>query len=240
MIKRYLKEFGTHLLAKKGRGIVRMPLAQYLRQFEIDCVLDVGANVGQYGNELRNIGYRGRIESFEPMANAFSKLSDVAKKDPTWKIYNYALGNEDTDAEINISANGPSSSFLELSENVKDTGIGLDYVDSETVHVSRLDSVFSETVGSAKNVFLKIDTQGFERNVIEGANNSLARITGVQMEVALSAHYEGEALIEEMLGMMRERGFNPWWVYHGFRNNKTLQMIQVDVFFIRQEAIPKL
>lgn len=236
MIKRYLKELGTQLLAKKGRGIVRMPLAHYLKQFKIDCVLDVGANIGQYGSELRTMGYRGRIESFEPMDAAFSKLSNAAKADSKWTTHNYALGNEDTDAEINVSANGPSSSFLQLSDNVKDAAVDLDYVGSEAVQIKRLDSVFSETVGSSDNVFLKIDTQGFERNVIEGASASLAGIKGVQMEVALVAHYEGEALIEEMLRVMREQGFDPWWIYHGFRNNKTFQMIQVDVFFVRRDA----
>ena len=236
MIKSYLKELGTKLLAKKQRGIVRLPSAHYLNQFEIDCVLDVGANVGQYGSELRTMDYHGRIESFEPMSDAFSKLSITSKIDAKWNVHNFALGNENTHADLNLSANGPSSSFLELSDNVKDTGVNLDYVGSETVSVRQLDSVFPDVVGSANNIFLKIDTQGFERSVIEGAEKSLEKIRAVQMEVALVAHYEGEALIEEMLGMMRERGFDPWWVYHGFRHHATFQMIQVDLFFVRRNA----
>ena len=236
MIKRYLKEFAASLLAKKGRRIVRKPLAHYLKQFEIDCVLDVGANVGQYGKELRKMGYRNRIESFEPMTSAFTVLTDVVQTDAKWKVHNHALGNENTDAELNLSANGPSSSFLELSDNVKDTGVDLEYVGSETVQIRKLDSVFEDVVGPANNVFLKIDTQGFERSVIEGAAQSLEKVKAVQMEVALVAHYEDEALIEEMLSMMRERGFDPWWVYHGFRHNTTFQMIQLDLFFVRRNT----
>ena len=236
MIKTHLKNFCLNLLAKKGRGIVRLPLANYLRQFEIDCVLDVGANVGQYGGSLRKMGYQNRIESFEPMSSAFSVLSGTAQSDTNWNLHDYALGNEDSSAELNLSANGPSSSFLELSDNVKDTGVDLDYVGSESVQIRKLDSVFQEVAGSANNVFLKIDTQGFERSVIEGAEKTLKNIRAVQMEVALVAHYEGEALIEEMLGMMREQGFDPWWVYHGFRHHATFQMIQVDLFFVRRNA----
>ena len=236
MIKSRFKNFCSSLLAKKGRRIVRLPLAHYLKQFEIDCVLDVGANIGQYGSSLRKLGYRGPIESFEPMTSAFSDLTKASHSDAKWTAFNYALGNEETSSELNLSANGPSSSFLEMSDNVKDTGVDLDYVGSETVHVHRLDSVFREVVGPAKNVFLKIDTQGFERSVIQGAKKSLDKIRAVQMEVALVAHYEGEALIEEMLGMMRERGFDPWWVHHGFRHHSTFQMIQVDLFFVRRNS----
>lgn len=236
MLKTYIKNILSELLAKKGRRIVRLPLAHYLRQLQVDCVLDVGANVGQYGSSLEKLGYQGRIESFEPMSSAFSVLTNAAQSNRNWNLHNYALGNEDTNSTLNLSANGPSSSFLELSDNVKDTGIDLDYVGSETVSVRRLDSVFQEVVGDAGNVFLKIDTQGFERNVIEGAEKSLERIRAVQMEVALVAHYEGEALIEQMLVMMRERGFDPWWVHHGFRHSKTFQMIQVDLFFVRRNS----
>lgn len=230
-----LKKVGSKLLAKYGREVVRMPMAHFLNYLKIDLVLDVGANVGQYGSKLRRLGYRSSIESFEPVSKAFSSLSQVAKHDGNWNAHNFALGDADTGADINISAFAPSSSFLELSDNVKDAPIDLDYVNSEHVQIKKLDSVFSKIAGTDNNVLLKIDTQGFERNVIDGASNSLAKIAGVQMEVALVPHYEGESLIEDMIGIMRSHCFDPWWLFHGFRNTKTMQMIQTDIFFVRRD-----
>ncbi|MEQ1828805.1 MAG: FkbM family methyltransferase, partial [Pirellula sp.] len=94
--------------------------------------------------------------------------------------------------------------------------------------------VFEEVRGTSQRLYLKIDTQGFERNVIEGSKETLPCFDVVQMELALISNYHGESLIEEMIRLMRERGFVPWWFLDGFKNPKTLQLYQTDVFFVNK------
>jgi len=229
------KLFLSNAFARRGRRITRFPLPQYLRDFGIDCVLDVGANSGQYAMEIRGLGYRGRIESFEPLPQVFAELKSAAAGDRLWNVHDYALGSESCVRPINVSANSPSSSFLPMDSRVTTDAVDLSTVGTVDVEIKRLDEVFSDVCVAAKNVFLKIDTQGFERNVIEGATDSLRKICMVQMELALVANYQGETLIEEMIGIMRERGFVPWWLMDGFRNPRTLQLYQTDVFFVRAD-----
>lgn len=220
-------------LLRRGVTICPYPLKKYLADFKIDCVLDVGANIGQFAEDVRGIGYRGRIESFEPMSTAFSLLHERAKKDQQWRVHNFALGDVDSTLELSISANGPSSSFLPLSEDAQKAEVDLAYVAKEHVRVKRLDDLFSGLRGQAKHFFLKIDTQGYEKNVIDGASRCLDQIAGVQVELSLTRQYEGELLASEFLTMMSSLDFTPYWFVHGYRSKATMQLKQIDVLFFR-------
>lgn len=231
-IRLKLKQWLARRLERSGRRVTRDPLEQYLRDFRIDCVLDVGANDGEYGLEIRGRGYRGRIESFEPLPDAVEKCRRAAAASPPWNVHPVALGSEPGQLMLNVSAHAQSSSFLALDERIT-AGVDRSYKGQVQVQVRRLDDVFDEVCRDARKVWLKIDTQGFERNVIEGARQSLSRVSVVQMELPLVPNYRGETLIEEMIGLMREAGFVPWWILDGFRNSATLQLYQADVFFVR-------
>ncbi|MEZ6128496.1 MAG: FkbM family methyltransferase [Planctomycetaceae bacterium] len=229
-----MKEGLLRQLRNRGRRVTRYPLMKFLNDFNIDCVLDVGATVGQYAQEIRSLGYDGRIESFEPISAAFSKLTAAAAADSKWRAHAHALGNATEMMEINVSANSPSSSFLPLNADLATGSIDLKTVSTETVQIRRLDDVFTEIVGSSRNVYLKVDTQGYESRVLDGAEKSLASIAMVQMELSLVTNYDGELLIEEMMQRMRALGFAPWWLLDGFRHPGTLQLLQADVFFARR------
>lgn len=226
----------SHALLKRGRRLTKMPLARYLRDLQIDCVLDVGANVGQYALEIRSMGYRGRIESFEPLPHVFARLESVSGSDNLWQPHRYALGDQTTTQQMNISSNVASSSFLELDRNASLDFIDLSTVDTVQADIKRLDDVYDSVTADARHVFMKIDTQGFERNVIEGGLKVLPLIRAIQMEVSLVPTYEGEALIEEMIGLMRHNGFAPWWIMDGFHHPGTHQLFQADVIFVRDYA----
>lgn len=235
-MKNSIKNWLARRLAKQGRRITRYPLAQYLRDRKIDCVLDVGANVGQYATELRQLGYRGKIVSFEPMPSAFERLSQTSKRDPLWRVENLALGAESGRLPLSINANSPSSSFLTVDPQVSVGTVDLSVVGTVEVPIATLDSVFTSVTEHCNKVFLKIDTQGFERQVIEGANESLPNISLVQMELALVSNYVGETLVEDMIAIMRRQGFDPWWTVDGYRDPLRLQLFQVDVFFSQSKS----
>lgn len=228
------KRFIINWIDNSGRKLTLNPLSGLLQNLSIDLVLDVGANRGQFASEIRRKGYQGRIESFEPLSQAHQLLQSAAQSDGLWGTHQTALGNEVAQKEINISSNQPSSSFRDLDEDFHSPNVNLDYVGTETVKIDRLDNVFEDLRQNCKRVYLKIDTQGYEKDVIEGGLESLNEIAMVQMELSLVPNYDGEALIEEMIAAMRERNFVPWWVMDGFKDKQSYQLFQADVFFLNQ------
>ena len=172
----------------------------------VDLVLDVGANAGQYGRGLRDAGYRGRIVSFEPMRGAYARLEHEAKSDPFWDTRNFALGDFDGSAEINISANSYSSSILEmLPRHVQSAPVSR-YTGRESVAVHKLDTVIDALTVGSEALFLKVDTQGYEKRVLAGAAHTLNWIVGAQLELSLVPLYDGNALLGEMVKLMEDSG----------------------------------
>lgn len=230
------------LLRKAGYDIYRFiptshPLArrkQILQSYKIDTVLDVGANSGQFAQQLRgDIEYANRILSFEPLSTAFQLLSENAKNDPTWEAYNYAIGDTEEKREINIAGNSYSSSLLNMLPSHLKSAPESNYIGKETIDIKTLDSLFGNLCGASKNIYLKIDTQGYESKVLKGAENSLPNIDTVQMEMSLVPLYEGELLFNEMIMFMSNKGYTLIAIENGFSDSASGQLLQVDGIFHR-------
>ncbi len=166
-------------------------LANVVSSKNIDCVLDVGANSGQYGYFLRKNGFRGTIISFEPVKAVFDELARNAESDKNWLCYNLALGDQNEDKEINVYKSTVFSSFLTASDYSKKIWNSLETVKPETVKVCRLDDMFEEIVAKTRcqKFYLKMDTQGYDINVFRGAKNSLTHIEALQSELSLIPVY---------------------------------------------------
>ena len=199
----------------------------------IDLVFDVGANVGQYASSLREGGYRGRIVSFEPLTSAFSRLQANAKGDPHWEVVNMGMGDRDERATINIAGNSQSSSLLDmLPAHVKSAPVSA-YVGKEEITVSRLDSVFSRYHRPGDRTFLKLDAQGYERKILEGASASMAEILGIQLEMSIEPLYSNEMTYLEMLGYLAGLGFTLASIEPGFSDPVSGRMLQMDGILFR-------
>ncbi|MEL1246961.1 FkbM family methyltransferase [Flavobacterium helocola] len=203
-----------------------------LKNYNIDVIIDVGANIGQYGAELRNIGYQGKIISFEPTSEAFQKLQKTASKDNSWEVYNMSLGERDGESTINISKNSVSSSILKDLPQLTESAPEATFIKKETIKIKKLDSIFEDLKIKGKNIYLKIDTQGYEKMVLDGAVNSLQNIIGIQIEMALIPSYEGSLTFEEMSANLKNLGFKLTTIESGHYNKKTGELLEVDgVFF---------
>jgi FkbM family methyltransferase len=176
-----------------------------LDKLSINCVFDVGANAGDYGNLLRAIGYKGWIVSFEPVQATFSKLAQRAAARPPWKVYQLALGSTNGQAEINLGQSDYLTSFLTPTEPTKNKAIG-----RETVEVRRLDSIFEDCMAGidAKRLYLKMDTQGFDLEVLRGSDGVLDQFVGAQTELSFVPLYEGMPGHLEALKEFESRGFS--------------------------------
>jgi len=199
---------------------------------KINTILDIGANIGQYAIKMRNLGYTKKIISFEPLNGAFEILKKTAKKDKNWIVNNYGLGDSDSTGVINISGSSDSSSILEMLPTLSDSAPGLKYIGKQEIVIKKLDTIFNSFVKSEDFVMLKIDTQGFEKNVIDGALQSLKQIKVIQLEMSIVPLYKNEMLFKEMITYIENQGFQLYSLENGHYNRKTGQLLQVDGIFV--------
>lgn len=214
----------------------RPVLVDLLERLRVGTVLDVGANVGQYARRLRAWGYRGRIVSFEPLESAADALTRAARRDPLRSVCRIALGDEDRDDTLQVSAESVFSSLRPGRTELHAIFQGAVAVATQPIQVRRLDSVFHELPLGPGAVFLKVDTQGYEREVIRGAEKSLRAVAGVQLELSLTALYEGEATLAEMVALMEAHDFVPTLMEPVSYDGRRCALLQVDCTFVRREG----
>jgi FkbM family methyltransferase len=220
----------THPLARR---------AMLLKNYRIDLVLDVGANSGQYGKELRELGYKGRIVSFEPLQSAVTELRRAAAQDGNWRVRSHACGAQNGENTIQVSANSQSSSFLPMQPKHLQVFPDSRYVRREVVEVRRLDTIFDEVAAPDTKIWLKIDVQGFEAEVVEGAAAVLDRIAAIQAEISLQALYEGEIPYTDFLSLMASKGFVLVALESYLSDPQTSELLQVECIFRGTKCRPK-
>lgn len=207
-----------------------------LRERDVQVVLDVGANTGQFAVRLRRAGYRGRIESFEPVPETAAALREAANEDPRWRVHELALGEEDGTAVINVTP-GTLSSLLAPSEYGRQWSRKMRQVREQEIQVRRLDSLWDEVVGAdAGAVFLKMDTQGFDLQAFRGAGERVAELAGLQSEAALLTLYEGMPRLPELLAEYEAAGFDTSGIYTISVERPTQRVIEVDLLMVRRPS----
>jgi FkbM family methyltransferase len=207
--------------------------AVLLRARGVDLVLDVGANAGQYGEELREYGYGGEIVSMEPLREPYARLAARASGDPRWTALRTAAGSQPGELTINVAANSDSSSALAMLDRHLRAAPQSAYVGHEQAPVDRLDAIAAPYVARAQQPYLKIDTQGFEWDVLDGATELLPRLAGVELELSLVALYEGQRTWLELVERMAAAGLRPVGLGHDFWDERTGETLQVDGIFVR-------
>lgn len=212
-------------------------IAWMLRRLEINVVLDVGANVGQFATKLREHGYEGRIISFEPLAELAEVLQKKSADDPDWQVLNYALGEEDGTAEINARP-GAMSSLLPSSDFGESWHENLRKSRKETIQLRRLDSVYDDAVAGVDDpkVYLKLDTQGFDLPAFKGAGDVVKQVRAMQSEVSCVPIYDGMPKLHETLPVYEEAGFAINGMFPVNFDGPTARVIEFDMVLIRDES----
>ena len=165
---------------------------------------------------------------------AHSKLLLNSKRDEKWKIYEpIALGNKNSSNTINISKNSVSSSILKIKKEHIDNAPDSEIVNQQSVQEKKLEDVFLELDLKDKMLFLKIDTQGYEFEVLKGAEKVLNYFQGILVEVSLIELYEGQKSWLEIFKFIQSHGFKLWSVDRGFSNKINGQTLQLDLCFFR-------
>jgi FkbM family methyltransferase len=190
-------------------SLLGLRLAGLFSTLGVSLVLDVGAHQGEYASFLRRDGYTGRIISFEPIASNYEALRRRALGDDLWETFNVALGSEDGEGQINVTNSTVFSSFHQPNAYARrEFGGHADVDHVERVVVRRLDHLLPELARPGDRTFLKMDTQGWDLEVLRGASGVLGSIQALQSEVSMLPIYGRMPNLEESLDRFRELGFS--------------------------------
>ncbi|HVA15652.1 MAG TPA: FkbM family methyltransferase [Stellaceae bacterium] len=211
-------------------------LRQLFQKYGIDCVIDVGANTGQYGQFLRNeVGFAGLIISIEPLSDCFVDLNQAASCDPDWIVLNFALGATAGNALFNVMAYRQLSSFLDPSNDQAAHMAALNQVHQKiSVPVRRLDTVVAtiEACRPLGPIYLKLDTQGFDLEVVKGCGAAIERVQALQTEVSVLPIYDGMTDWRSAIAALETLGFamsGLWAVNRDF----ALKAMEFDCVMVR-------
>lgn len=235
-----VKKLANSVLAALGVKLVRArpmrdPVALLLlksRELGVDTILDIGANVGMFAQTIRAAGFAGNVVSFEPTSEAHGILAANASGDPMWQVApRMALGSASCETEIGVSANSVSSSLLPVEAGSTQVLADTAFLGKEAVSVRRLDDVMqAEWRGPFA---MKIDTQGYELEVLRGAGATLAQTRVLTIELTLGQLYTNGARIGDIFAFLEAAGFRAIAITEGFSDTVRNEMLQVDAVFIR-------
>lgn len=239
VLKACFRAFGLDV--RLARNIPPTPEHLYAREFvtllgnfNIDMVLDVGANTGQFASGIRQCGFADKIISFEPLSEAHAELTKSCAADSLWEAHDRcAIGNHEGQVEINVAGNSLSSSILPmLDAHVKSAPYSA-YQGKEMAPITTLDSVAKLYLRNATAPFLKIDTQGYEWHVLDGARETLPHIMGVLVELSLVRLYDGQPLWRDVIDRLESAGFVLWAFQPVFSDPESGRTLQIDGIFFR-------
>jgi FkbM family methyltransferase len=247
-------EFVHAALRRAGVDLIRWPkppddsliswtLKSLIEKQRINCVLDVGANTGQFGELLRSLGYRGRIVSFEPSPNAFQALSNKASSDPEWQIRQLGLAAKPGSAELYTHGD---SVFNSLHSSLAQTDLpdvidGIpEYADKGTITVT-LSTLAAEYSGAvtgitSPRVLLKSDTQGHDLDVIAGAQGLSPQVIAVLVELSVQPIYTDQPYLTQVIDRLKGEEFIPIAFQPVTRSLDELRVVEFDGLFMRHHA----
>jgi FkbM family methyltransferase len=224
-------------------SLLQYPQATFLARLfdlaKVDLVIDVGANSGQYCSFLRHeVGYRGNVLSFEPIPALAAKLKEGASA--TWHVENVALGAENGTAELNVMEGDQFSSLRAADDSVVTLFKDKNQVRQRVpVIVRTLDSLACEIemLAGAKSVYLKLDTQGYDMEVLKGAPELLAKVSALQTELSVRRIYEGAPSYDEAIRFVEGLGFAMSGIFPNSSGHFPL-LVEFDGHFIADRFLP--
>ena len=213
----------------------QMFLKRLLKRLDVDCVLDVGANLGQYASELRSIGFKGLVISFEPTPSLHSQLARWAKSHRSWVTLELALGKETGVLPLNVMAVSTLNSFHQPSSDETDSFAPINRVISTIdVKVETLDNILpdlQEQYGFTRP-FLKMDTQGHDIDVFDGGSKVHHQLVALQSEIAVKRIYKSTSRWTQAISHYEHHGFELAGLFPV--NPDETQLCELDCFMIRK------
>ena len=219
---------------KMGPIDSEMLLINKINDIGIDLFLDVGANTGQTAEGILTKNFNGTIISFEPLEIEYSILLEKSKKYSNWIVApRSAVGDYEGEIELNVGGNSGSSSILSMMESHLEAAPESKYIGKQSVPMITLDKFLIPYLSNHKNVMLKIDTQGYEWQVLMGAQTIMPSIKAITLELSIIELYKGQKLWKELIEFIESMNFSLWSIEQGFTDPITGRVLQIDATFFR-------
>ncbi|MDH6504726.1 FkbM family methyltransferase [Polynucleobacter sphagniphilus] len=204
-------------------------------KWRYSTIVDIGANRGQFALACRALLPDAKVISFEPLPKAAEIFNQFFQDDPNVRIYRAAIGPQQSQEVMHISARDDSSSLLPMgSEQVK-TFPGTEEVGTIHVDVAPLD-YFLKVSDISAPALLKIDVQGYEFEVLTGCESLLNVFEHVYCECSFVELYTGQKLVDSIIDWLHQRGFRLSGV-HNMSHDKLGKAIQADFLFERMPRV---
>ena len=260
LIKNVLFKNGYHLMRKfyydfDGNESIRKILKLAKRSPSDLTIIDVGANIGQSVDRFREISDTAKIISFEPNPEAFALLKLKKSHDKNLECYNFGIGSIDGILKFNLQPDSGSSSFKKLnvnsnafkSSNTKEAKKNhntttlkkkIDFNTEINIEVKSLNSVFKNNIPEQIDI-LKIDTQGYEEEVLRGASNILQNTLIIETEIIFANHYVNQATFKGIEEILSSYGFYLWDIpYIGKFPDEAVNRVNfIDALFVNKSLL---
>ncbi len=247
-LKQLLRHFGLDIVPYLPTAAARATaidpkqkganLLKALTFHEIDLIFDLGANTGQFAQHLFEIGYEGRIVSFEPVAAAYEQLLSNSQPCHNWTIAERcALGDRNDKTNIRIAKDAKKSSILPALPTYLEVSANAAQIDTETVPMVTFAECYPQYRGKAKAPMLKINVQGFEDRVLAGATAVLLQLRGLHIEFSFVPLYKQQRLFDPLFQQIQAQGFTLYNLYPSFSDYRTGKILKaIGIFFRENDA----
>lgn len=241
-----IKKLIHHSLSLFKLELHRMPTAEelkqiaeaerrrtlWLRNMNIETILDIGANTGQFAKSMHELFPEATLYSFEPLKDCYEELLVQFKNVPQFQAFNVALGDETGIVEMHRSEYSPSSSLLSMNDLHKTS---FPYTKKEILQ--KVDLVCLDDIASRlelrKPMLVKLDVQGYEDKVISGGKSVIGQADIVITELSVEQLYDGQPLFDEIYKTMTSMGFQYRGNYDQLCSPDDGRVLQVDGIFTR-------
>lgn len=223
---------GYELFKGEDSALLSTHLKLMINNANIDLVIDVGANEGQFAQSIREIQFKGEIHSFEPVEKTFDVVRELSNSDPNWFCYKLAMGAETETKQINVAKSSVFSSLHTPSSFGKKRFRGAAMTSKETINMTTLDERFGSKRFQQNRLLLKTDTQGFDLQVLKGARGILNQVKVIICELSLQPIYNDIPNYTEMLEFLAEAGFQPTGFYPISRKKDDASLIEMDCVLV--------
>jgi FkbM family methyltransferase len=232
LIKRFFQKLGFDLRFYPTKSI--RSRQSFMKSGGFNTILDVGANSGQFVFEVRNeYKFKGKILSFEPISDVFVNLKQKLGKDKNWVGFNFALGNVTKSEVINISKHTPSSSILPFNHDYIRDNTHLSTTKEEVIQIKEFKEIANEfNFDEDSRILLKVDTQGYEMNVLRGCGEYLKLFRGIQIECSIKELYVGESLYSEIFDYLLSNQFSLFTLEPTYYDQNTMELLQIEAYFV--------
>ncbi len=230
ILRKFVSKFGKYSLIYENA----FDLIKTINLHKIELVIDIGASTGKYAEMLRRFGYKNYIFSIEPVNKSFKKLSINCSSDRKWTAKQCIVSSENKKKiKINVSEDYDNSSILDVTDLHLKNYNAAKILHTEEIESKTLDDLINNDVEKKNNMMLKIDTQGSEGDILRSGNESLGKFKLIQVELSIQKLYANQNIWIEIIEFMRERNFEVWNIFPGYKQKDNGQLYQFDAIFYK-------